>query len=302
MDKSTGTITGEAATLAMTTNGIDAIVSGHSHQIVYGIVHDVPIVQAHYFGRAVGCINLAFDKETHQVTASSSNTVTLPFDGLKANPEVKAIIDQSQSEIIPVKNKVLGRTVRELSHNREIPHHLSLLGQWTADRMREATHVDIAFENEGGIRTNIPAGDMTMGRLYEVFPFDNTLVTMELTGAQIMKVLEHGILNTQLGMVQFSGINVIYDQNKPKQQQLTVTLLSGKPLDLTKTYKVVTNDFLAAGGDNFIMFKEAHQFDTNIPLRDMLAEKIQKLKVIDFNGDHRLIEKPLASTLFRTAA
>jgi len=117
-----------------------------------------------------------------------------------------------------------------------------------------------------------------------------------------MKVLEHGILNTQLGMVQFSGINVIYDQNKPKQQQLTVTLLSGKPLDLTKTYKVVTNDFLAAGGDNFIMFKEAHQFDTNIPLRDMLAEKIQKLKVIDFNGDHRLIEKPLASTLFRTAA
>lgn len=303
MDKETSEITGEAANLAQGTHGINAIISGHSHQIVHGTVNDVPIVQANYFGRAIGKINFLFKKSTKQIILSSADATRLPFDGLTADTQVKAIIDKAQTEIAPVKNAILGSTVRELSHDRD-GEQLSLLGQWTADVMREATNADIAFQNAGGIRTNIPAGNITMGKLYEVFPFDNTLVTVEMTGAQVMKVLHHGIKNSNVNMVQFSGLKVVYDGSQGDDQRIVATLADGRPLDLTKTYKLVTNDFMAAGGDNFIMFKDGnHQTDTYIPLRDMFVMAIKKLTVIDFKGDDRFIEiKPAMISALRIAA
>jgi len=290
MDQTTGKITGEAADLAMNTDGIDAIISGHSHQIVSGMVNHVPIVQASYWGRAVGTIDISYNKSTKKIVSSSASTAILPIQKLTADPQVKTILDQVQTETASIKNTILGRTIHELGHNRDV-QEVSLLGQWTTDIMRSSTDADIAFQNAGGIRTNIAAGNITLGNLYEVFPFDNTLVTMEMTGAQIIKVLEHGIQNNTIGMVQFSGIKVVYDQDQIDNQRIHVTLLDDTPLDLTRTYKVVTNDFMAAGGDNFTMFKEGNkQTDTNIPLRDICVTLIKKLKTINFNGDNRFIK------------
>lgn len=290
MNKNTGEITGEAKDLAINVHGIDAIVSAHSHQIVYGAVNNIPIIQAGYFGRAVGTVHIVFNKNTKQVISTHTQVTPLPVAGLTEDLKIKSIIDKAQAEVAPVKNVVLGTTIRELSHDRTA-QQLSILGQWTTDIMREATHADIAFQNSGGIRTSIPAGNITMGNLYEVFPFDNTLFTIEMTGAQIMKVLEHGIPNKQVGMLQFSGLKIIYDESQPAAERLTVTLPDGSPLDLTKNYKVATNDFMVAGGDNFTMFKEGkNPTDTYIPLRDVLAGAIKTRKMINFTLDDRFIQ------------
>lgn len=291
MDKSTGEITGEAADLAMNCPGINAIVSAHSHQLVNGTVNNIPIVQASSLGRAVGSINISFNKTTKQPISSNVTTTLLPFTGLTENHPVKTILDKAQGEIAPIKNIVLGSTIYELGHDRTA-QQLSILGQLTTDTMRQATNTDIAFQNAGGIRTSIPAGNITMGNLYEVFPFDNTLFTMEMTGAQIMKVLEHGIGNPKVGMIQFSGLHVIYDELQSPTHPFVVTLPDGSPLDLTKNYTIVTNDFLATGGDHFTMFKESKNLvDTYIPLRDICAAAIKKQKVIDFTGDDRFLHK-----------
>lgn len=303
MDKETDEITGEAAELIKDTPGINALVSAHSHQLIYGSVNHVPIVQANYFGRAIGKINFLFKKSTKQIILSSADKTILPFDGLTADVQVKAMIEQAQDEIAPIKNNILGSTVRELTHDREA-QDVSLLGQWTADVMRESVNAHIAFQNAGGIRTNIPAGNITMGKLYEVFPFDNTLVTIEMTGDQVMKVLYHGIINSKMNMVQFSGLKVVYDEEQIGEQRMLVTLADGSPLELRKHYKVVTNDFLAAGGDNFTVFKEGtHQTDTYIPLRDAVVTAIKKGKVIDFTGDDRFIKgKPAMPSRLPDAA
>jgi len=295
MDKQTGEVTGEVADLVQKTHGISGVISGHSHQIVHGTVNHVPIIQAHYFGRAVGELNFVFRKSTKQIILSSTNVTVLPFDGLTADTQVTAIINKAQTKIAPIKNVALGLTERELSHDRDAPQ-VSLLGQLTTDAMRETAQADIAFENAGGIRASIPAGKITMGNLYEVFPFDNTLVTVEMTGAQVMEVLHHGMMNSNVNMIQYSGIKVVYDGQQVNGQRLGVALTDGTPLDLTKKYKVVTNDFLAAGGDNFTMFKEGDNLtDTYIPLRDMFAAIIKKIKVINFQGDDRFIEKKTAT-------
>jgi 5'-nucleotidase/UDP-sugar diphosphatase len=298
MDKNTGEITGDAADLAMNAQGINVIVSGHSHQRVYGTVNNIPIVQAQYFGRAVGKINLLFNRSTKQVLLSGVDSIVLPVQGLTANPQVQAIIEKSQTEIAPVKKVILGKTVTELTHDREV-QQVSLLGQWTTDIMRETANADIAFTNAGGLRISIPAGNITMGTLYEVMPFDNTLFTLDMTGSQVMKVLEHGIGNKGIGMVQFSGIKVVYTTDAPTNQRIALTMNDDTPFDVKKTYKVVTNDFMAAGGDQFTMFAEGkNRIDTNIPLRDMFMDTLKKIKTIHITNDNRfIINKPIACIL-----
>ncbi|MEN6568009.1 MAG: 5'-nucleotidase C-terminal domain-containing protein [Veillonellales bacterium] len=281
-----GNIRGEAATLAVQTKGIDAIVSGHSHQIVYGKVNDIPIVQAGYNGRAVGKIELLFNLATHEVESSAAS-VLLPYPGLQADSGVREMLDQAQKEIIPVKSIVVGQTVHGLSHDRYARTE-TLLGQWVTDTMRQAVHGDIAFQNIGGIRTGIPAGTITMGELYEAIPFDNTLYTVDMTGEQIFKVLQYGLMNDKVSMLQYSGIKVSYDAEPQGGRIVAVTLADGTPIRPGKTYKVVTNDFMAAGGDGFTMFKEGKNlYNTCIPLRDIVAGAIRNQKTIEFNGDDR---------------
>lgn len=283
-----GKLSGDAVDTALTTRGIDAVVSGHSHQTVYGKANGIPLVQANYNGRAVGVIELAFNKNNHTVTSSAAS-IAVPYPELPADAGVKLILDQTQKELAVVKNTTVGETVHELTHDR---YGLSqtILGQWVTDTMRQKVQADVAFQNSGGLRTGIAAGSITMGKLYEVMPFDNTLFTVELTGRQLMKVLEYGFTHRQLGMVQYSGLTVTAKADETSQLTImAVTMADGTPLQPEKMYKVVTNDFMAAGGDGFTMFKEGTRlYDTNIPVRDALADTLRKMKVIDFFGDTRL--------------
>lgn len=283
-----GQLSGDAVDAAFATHGIDAVVSGHSHQTVYGKVNGIPVVQADYNGRAVGVIALAFNKDNHTVTSSAAS-IAVPYPELPADAGVKLLLDQTQKELADVKNIAVGETVHELSHDR---YGLSqtILGEWVTDTMRQKVQADVAFQNSGGLRTGIAAGSITMGKLYEVMPFDNTLFTVELTGRQIMKVLEYGFTHGQLGMVQYSGLAVTAKVDETNQLTIiAVTMADGTPLQPERIYKVVTNDFMAAGGDGFTMFKEGTRlYDTNIPVRDVLADTLRKMKVIDFSGDTRL--------------
>lgn len=281
-------IHGEAADFAQKVSGIDLLVTGHTHTKIAGTVNNIPIVQANYNGRAVGKVNLVYSRMDKKVISAMVNVFDLPTHELTDDAAVKQIVDAAQLEIAPVKNTVLGRTVKTLTHDR---FHFSLLGQWTSDIMRQAANADIAFQNGGGLRAPIEAGDITTGDLYEVIPFDNRLFTVELTGNQIVKVLEHGISNPKYGMVQFSGIHVKYDESRPKGKRVVeVKLNNGRNLVADKYYKVATNDFMAFGGDEFFMFKEGrNKTDTNLPIRDILSEAIRKAKIVDYKGDNRLV-------------
>lgn len=292
-DKESGQVTGDAADLARAATGVDAVVSGHSHQSVAGKVDGVPVVQAYYNGRALGKISLVYSRREQKILASSVQSMETPVKDAKADSEIAAIVARSQSQIEPVKNVPLGRTVSDLSHDR---YGLSLLGQWSSDAMRQIAKADIAFQNGGGLRTSIPAGPITMGNLYEVMPFDNTLVTMDLTGEQVLQVLNHGI-NGKAGTVQFSGLSLVIDSSRPYGSQLVeVRLSDGRLLDEAATYRIVTNDFMAAGGDEFSMLKQGRNVtDTFIPVRDALAEAVKKAATLNIKKDGRLRDQSEAA-------
>ena len=289
-DSKTKEISGEAAELAKAVTGVDAIIAGHSHMTVAGRVNDIPIVQAYYNGRSVGHIDLIVDSATKKIV---ENNVYVDNSAVTATEDarVKSWFDFAISKIAPIKNEIIGKAGVTLAHNtKEV--QVTLLGQWSADVMRTAAKVDIAIQNGGGLRRDIPAGNVTMGIMYELMPFDNTLFTMELTGKQVRAALEHGIMPETFAPGQFSGVIVKYDSSKAKGERIVeVKMLDGSLLDDNKIYKLVTNDFQAGGGDGYVMFKEGkNQTDTSIPVRDVLVKEIKLKGTISPVDDGRMID------------
>ena len=200
-------------------------------------------------------------------------------DTLKDDANTLAINKKYEEELSPVLGKVLGRTTVELDHDRYAGP--SLLGEWTCEVMREKVGVQIAMTNGGGLRVPVPAGDITAGILYEVMPFDNTLYTMKLSGADVKANIEHGIMNEDIGWVQISGVMVTYNKEAEAGNRITsMVLADGTPIEMDKYYTVVTNDFMATGGDKYNFDNALDKLDTFIPVRDAMMDAVEKAGVI----------------------
>ncbi|MEY8739167.1 bifunctional UDP-sugar hydrolase/5'-nucleotidase [Bacillales bacterium AN1005] len=265
-----GVTTGEAADLAKalpTDTPVDVIVAGDNHALANGEVNGILIVQAYSYGTAFEDIKLMIDPKTGDVTEKSATVTTTFQEGVKEDPETLAIIKKSLDKH-PELTKPVGTTdgsvTRTDAYNNEAP-----LGNLIADAMREADFgddadaADFAFMNPGGIRADLPQGDVTFADLAKIQPFGNTLVKLELTGAQVKTLLEQqwgtnadGTPNTKT--LQIAGLKYTADFNKPVAERVTgLSLENGTPIDPAKTYTAVVNNFMAAGGDNYKVLLDA---------------------------------------------
>lgn len=265
-----GVTTGEAADLAKALpadSPVDVIVAGDNHALANGEVNGKLIVQAYSYGTAFEDIKLKIDLTTGDVTEKSATVTTTFQDGVKEDPESLAIIKKSLDKH-PELTKPVGTTdgsvTRTDAYNNEAP-----LGNLIADAMRQAdfgdkaSAADFAFMNPGGIRADLPKGDVTFADLAKIQPFGNTLVKLELTGEQIQTLLQQqwgtnadGTPNTKT--LQISGLKYTADFNKPVAERVTsLTLEDGTPIDPGKTYTAVVNNFMAAGGDNYKVLVDA---------------------------------------------
>ncbi|MGE5679195.1 MAG: 5'-nucleotidase C-terminal domain-containing protein, partial [Pseudomonadota bacterium] len=289
-DSKTGEITGEAAELAKAVTGVDAIIAGHTHMTVSGMVNNIPVVQAYYNGRSVAHVDIFMNADTKEITKripSVDAAVVKATDDTRVNGWFAYI----QTKIGPIKNEVIGKATADFPHSPK-DTQTTLLGNWVTDVMRKITGADIAIQNGGGLRRDLPAGDITMGVMYEIMPFDNTLYTMDLTGKQVRAAIEHGIMSEDFNPGQFSGVIVRYDSTKPAGERVVeIKMADGTMLDDNKLYKLVTNDFQAGGGDKYDMFKEGiNRVDTAIPVRDALVDEIKAQGTISPVDDGRLTD------------
>jgi len=278
-----GKITGEAADLFQV-EGVDAVISAHTHQSISGLVDGKPLVQAYYNGRTFAKMTFVFDENNKLLSAEPllDHLYNRP-DTLKDDANTLAIYKKYEEELGPVLGKVLGRTTVDLDHDRYAGP--SLLGEWTCEVMREKVGVQIAMTNGGGLREPttpvIPAGEITAGKLYEVMPFDNTLYTMKLSGADVKANIEHGIMNDDIGWVQISGVMVTYNKGAEAGNRITSMVLEdGTPIEMDKYYTVVTNDFMFTGGDNYNFENSKDGLNTFIPIRDAMMDAVEKAGVI----------------------
>ncbi|WDC84837.1 5'-nucleotidase C-terminal domain-containing protein [Caloramator sp. mosi_1] len=214
-----------------------------------------------------------------------------------ANPiydlDVQAIVDKAYNDLKPIFDVKIGYTDKNLTRTQnQTPFGESYLGNWVTDVMRSKLNADVAFQNNGGIRIDIPAGDITVGTIYYLMPFDNTLVKLEMTKAQIKAVLEQAFMDNGKG-IQVSGLKVKYNPTRPSGDRVVdITRENGKPISDTEKLVVVTNDFMATGGDNFTAFISAGGADpknnTFVLVRDALIDAVKETGKIETVMNNRL--------------
>jgi 5'-nucleotidase len=254
---------------------IDAIVSGHTHLAYNHVINGHPVISSGQYGERFSRMDIQFDKKTK--TFTMKNEIFNLMDGSTAlypdDPAVVPIVADAVAKASVLGSVVLGQTTgdfgRAVSANpvgaSSFPENRggeSTLGNFVADVQRWALNedgtrdVDITFMNPGGLRADIDTGDVTYKEAANVQPFANTLVTLNLTGAQVKSVLEEqwqptGATRPFLKLGVNKELTYTYDPAAAKGSHITEIRLGGQPLDLAATYSVGANSFLAAGGDNF---------------------------------------------------
>ena len=278
--------------LAAAVPGIDVIVGGHTHTALEEpvIVGNTIIVQADAYSEKVGRLNLVVDDISNKVI--SYDFELLPVNGKKCVKyngkkyykyvgtgyvEDKEILE-AQQPYLEGADELLGETVGttavELVGNKSINRSQETnLGNLITDAMRAKTGAEIALQNGGGIRAGIAPGKISYRDILAVQPFGNTLTVIDMTGEQLMEVLDASAGKVGSGaFMQVSGLKVTYNQAAKKAENVMV---GDSPIDLGKTYKVVTNNFVAAGGDGYKMLKPLAKYDTGFVDADATMEYIK---------------------------
>lgn len=175
-------------------------------------------------------------------------------------------VDRTMNAVVGVATESMDKTQPE-----------STLGNFMADAMfvmaaeKYNTAVDAAFVNFGGIRlTQLPKGDVTTGKIFELMPFDNLLVLQKMKGAVLQQVLD---LAAAKGGWPVAGITM-----QIKDKKAVNVLVGGRPLDPQAEYTIVNSDFIANGGDNADMLRVIPQITNGYLMRDAIFDYIAKLK------------------------
>jgi 2',3'-cyclic-nucleotide 2'-phosphodiesterase (5'-nucleotidase family) len=130
------------------------------------------------------------------------------------------------------------------------------------------TKADFAFFNNGGLRAELPKGKLTRGNVFELMPFENELVVVSLSGSQVKKIVDF--------MASKDGVPVSHLQFKIKEKQPVDVKVNGQPFDSTKSYKAVTSDYLANGGDQYFFLTDAKKEYVNLKIRDAMITYLQE--------------------------
>lgn len=285
-DAKTAEIMGELVDLANGTgNGtLDAIVGGHSHRRVSGLVNGIPVVEAQSWLGAVGHIQLYVDKETKKVVSSSAslletygNLTQADADVAKIVADYKSLISEKAGEVEGIAAEKLTRlSYRYEQNGNKDRDGITPLGALITDAMRATEGSDIAFTNIGGIRADVEPGEITYSEMFEVLPFGNYNVTGTMTAEQVKTALEVLDKYTNLPALQFSGLKVEWDNTREKGDKFTkITLVDGTPVyvdgtfNTDRTFQVTTNDFMATGtGDGYAVFGQVKEWKDGAILLD----------------------------------
>jgi len=244
-------------------DGIDVVIDGHSHSIHEGgkVVGDTLIAQAGSFAQFIGIVEITIENEIITKTALLIEVPEADEETeLLADAAVIAIIAEGEEKVESITSVVVGETPVTLDGERESVRTVETnLANLVTDSMIYATGADISFIGGGSIRTSIAAGDITMGDVLNVLPFSNLIVTLEMTGSDVLEILEHGVSEypEPSGLfIQVAGVHFEFDPDAPIGQRVqTVKMADGTAFYINKTYTVATVEFIAAGGDGYSMMK-----------------------------------------------
>ncbi|MFE1242938.1 5'-nucleotidase C-terminal domain-containing protein [Fictibacillus sp. NPDC058756] len=284
---------GEVIEMANTVDDeVDVIYAGHNHKYTNTVVDNKLIVQSFSAGTAFSDIDLLINKKTGDIVKKSAEIITTFHEGIEPDAEIKAMVDAAYDKVKDQLSKVIGDAPNGISYTKndhgEIP-----MGNLIADSMIAETGTEFAFMNSGGVRAPIDAGEITWEDAFTVQPFGNDLVTMDLTGEQVVELLNQQWSTGREKILQIAGLTVSYTSEDVgngvfEGEVLSVKLPDGSEIDPEETYSVTVNSFMAGGGDGYTVLLEGQNSKVGITDLDALIKHIENLKTVDPQIENRI--------------
>ncbi|MDF3605682.1 bifunctional metallophosphatase/5'-nucleotidase [Paracoccus sp. DMF-8] len=282
--------------------GIDAIIGGHSHTLLGDMEGaagpyptmvqpaegaGVPVATAYAYGKYLGHLTLSWDDEG-TLTKAEGQPILLDAS-VQPDAQIAARVAEMSAPIDELKQRVVATIAAPIDGARESCRVRECeMGTLVADAMLDRVKgqgVTIAILNGGGLRASIPAGQVTMGDVLTVLPFQNTLSTFELKGSDVIAALENGASqyeNAAGRFAQVAGLKYTVDPAAPAGKRISdVQVRKGTewgPIDPAHVYGVVSNNYMRGGGDGYDIFETAgmNAYDFGPDLADVLAEHLAR--------------------------
>lgn len=281
--------------IAAKVNGVDVIVGGHSNTWLSNtqeraagpyptMVGNTAIVQAYAYGKLLGELNVTFDDDGNIVSATGEPRI---LDGDVSEDEATVTrIAELGKPLEEIRQKVVAESAAVIEGNRDVCRVSECaMGNLVADAMLDrvaSQGISIAIQNSGGLRASIDEGEITMGEVLTVLPFQNTLSTFQLKGSDIVAALENGV--SQIEEVagrfpQVAGISFSFDASvAPMEGRIKEVMVQKEgawvPIDAGAVYGVVTNNYVRGGGDGYKIFSSngINAYDYGPGLEVVVAE------------------------------
>lgn len=299
--------------VAAETSGVDVIVGGHSHTLLSNtsdrasgpyptMVNGVPIVQAYAYGKFLGELNVTFDDAGTLLEAKGEPLI---MDGsVTEDATTVAKVAEYAKPLEEIRQKVVASTAAAIDGARDICRQGECsMGNLVADAMLERVAdqgVVLAIANSGGLRASIDAGDVTMGEVLTVLPFQNTLSTFEISGKDLIAALENGVSQVEDGAGRFpqvSGMTFTWDPAAPAGARIAEVMVASEdgfvPVDPEASYLAVTNNYVRNGGDGYKVFTgdDKNAYDFGPDLADVTAEYLAAHSPYEPYTDGRISKK-----------
>ena len=246
----------------------------------------VAVVQAYAYSKYLGELTVTFDDDGNVTEAGGRPWI---LDAMvPADPAMAAYIKEAAAPLDAIKQEVVGNTTAAIEGDRKFCRAEEcqmrvLVAEAMLDRTRDQG-VSIAIQNGGGLRASIDAGEVTMGEVLTVLPFQNALATFELTGADVVAALENGVSQVEKGAGRFpqvAGLTYVWNPAAEPGSRIVSVMLKGadgsmSEIDPGATYGVVSNNYMRGGGDGYKVFAEKgmNAYDYGPSLEDVVAEYI----------------------------
>jgi 5'-nucleotidase/UDP-sugar diphosphatase len=278
--------------IASRIKGIDLFIDGHSHTTLKeGLkVGDTLIVSTGEYLKNLGLVQVHVKggkvTATYPMLIPAADVLNAADSALAKewgiidvpnDPEVDEYVGFMSAQLAEKLGQVIAYVPEmldgERANVRTKPTNLSRL---ITRAMTEESGADFTITNGGGIRASMNAGQVTIGDVINVLPFTNIITVAEITGADVYAALEHGyrMLPGENGGFSQTDLQVVYNRYAAPGSRIVRVLLNGKAIDKNATYKVATNDFMAAGGDGYTMFGRV--LTEGSLLSDVFIEFLQK--------------------------
>jgi len=297
--------------------GIAMLIGGHSHtplapmnnvtrpsypELIAGPDgRPVVVVTAWEWGRWMGDITVSFDAAGRVVDVRGRPTEVK--GSLEADLGFENRIAVFRRSLDDLRKRVIGQTAVALNGSRaDVRTRETNLGNLVAEAMLAGARQDgaqIAITNGGGIRASIPAGPVTVGQVLEVLPFGNTLALTTISGADLKLALENGVSQVETGAGRFpqiAGFRFAFDPAKPAGQRVTAVTFNDQPVDPAASFRVVTNNFMLAGGDGYRALASGRDaVDSGLILADLVERFINVNSPVSAATDGRIAQGAGAS-------